>query len=45
MITAMIAAQLLRDELCGAESPYRELFSPQRLYVRAGHKNFIKDVG
>ena len=45
MTTAMIAAQLLRDELFGVESPYRELFSPQRMYVRAGYKSFIKDVG
>ncbi len=45
MTTAMVAAMLFRDELCGVESPYRELFSPQRMYVRAGYKSFIKDVG
>ena len=45
MTTAMVAAQMLRDELCEVKSPYGELFSPQRMYVRAGFKNFIKDVG
>lgn len=45
MTTAMIAAQLLRDSVCGKENPYEALFSPQRLYVCAGFKNFIKDVG
>ena len=45
MTTAMVAAMILREEVCGRESPYSELFTPQRLYVHAGFKNFIKDVG
>ena len=45
MTSSMAAALLLRDELCGEKSPYRRLFSPQRLYVSAGIANLIKDVG
>ncbi len=45
MTFAMVAALLLRDELCGVENPYRKLFSPQRLCVRAGIRDFLTDVG
>lgn len=45
MTSSMIAAMILRDELCGVKSPYRELFTPQRLHVCAGMKNFLTDVG
>jgi len=45
MTTAMVAAMILREEVCGKVSPYSEVFAPQRLYMRAGFKNFIKDVG
>ncbi len=45
MTTSMVAAMLLRDTLCGVENPYAKLFSPQRLYVRAGMSAFLKDVG
>ena len=45
MTTAMAAAMILREEVCGKANPYSEVFAPQRLYVRAGFKNFIKDVG
>ncbi len=45
MTTSMVAAMLLRDELCGIENPYAELFSPQRINLRAGYGNFLKDVG
>ena len=44
MTTSMIAARLLCDEICGKENPYQELFSPQRLLVRAGSKDFLKDA-
>lgn len=45
MTSSMIAALLLRDELCGKSNPYRKLFHPQRLHVCAGIKNFLMDVG
>ena len=45
MTTAMIAAMILRDELCGIENPYAKLFSPQRVNFRAGMRNFLTDVG
>ena len=45
MTTSMIAARILCDVICGKENPYQELFCPQRLLVRAGSKDFVKDVG
>lgn len=45
MTTSMVAAMLLRDELCGIENPYRELFRPQRMNVRAGMGNLFIDIG
>ena len=45
MTTSMIAAMILRDELCGIENPYLELFSPQRMNVRAGIGNLLLDIG
>lgn len=45
MTSSMIAAMVLRDELCGNESPYRKLFSPQRMNFRAAAGNFILDAG
>lgn len=45
MSTAMVAARLLCDEICGKENAYEKLFTPQRLLLRAGSKDFIKDVG
>ena len=45
MSTSMVAARLLCDEICGRENEYKEVFSPQRICVRAGWNNFIKDVG
>ena len=45
MTTSMVAAMLLRDELCGKKNPYAELYRPQRLNVRAATPNFLHDVG
>lgn len=45
MTTAMAAAMILRDELSGEKSPYREVFSPQRLHFRAGIGNLLTDIG
>lgn len=45
MTSSMVAAMILRDELCGRQSPYRALFCPQRIHVCAGIKNFLMDMG
>lgn len=45
MTSSMVAAMLLRDELCGISNPYSRLFSPQRLNLRAGIGNFFVDAG
>ena len=45
MSTSMVAAKMLCDEICGRENPYKELFSPRRLLIRAGSKDFLKDIG
>ena len=45
MTTSMIAAMILRDELCEIENPYIKLFSPQRMNVRAGIGNLLLDIG
>ncbi len=44
MTTSMVAAQILRDEICGRKNEYRKVFSPQRLHVRAGYSDFFKDI-
>ena len=45
MTSSMIAAVVLRDELCGVENPYAALFSPQRINFRAAYKNLLHDIG
>lgn len=45
MTSCMIAALILRDELCGKKNSYAELFSPQRMHIRAAFKNLMVDVG
>ena len=45
MTTSMVAAQILRDEICGIENPYAHLFSPQRINLRAGIGKFLIDAG
>ena len=45
MTTSMIAALLLRDEICGIQNPYETLFSPQRMNFRASIGNLLIDIG
>lgn len=45
MTSSMVAAMILRDELCGEKNPYSEVFRPQRLNIRAGIRKFLVDVG
>ncbi len=44
MTSSMVAALLLRDEICGISNPYSEVFGPQRLNFRAGTRAFLTDV-
>lgn len=45
MTSSMIAALLLRDEICGMGNPCRKLFTPQRINFRAGIVNLLCDIG
>ena len=45
MTSSMIAALILRDLICGIENPYAEVFSPQRLNLRAAAGGFLTDMG
>ncbi len=45
MTSSMVAAMILRDELCGIANPYSHVFSPQRLNIRAGTRDFLIDMG
>ncbi|MBO4998210.1 MAG: FAD-dependent oxidoreductase [Lachnospira sp.] len=45
MTSSMVAAQMITSQICGQEHPYEKVFSPQRLHVRAGFANWMKDVG
>lgn len=45
MSTSMVAAMILRDEICGMENPYSEVFNPQRFHFRASIGNLLTDVG
>ena len=45
MSTSMVAAMILRDEICGMGNPYAEVFCPQRFHFRASVGNLLTDVG
>lgn len=45
MTSSMVAAMVLRDELCGRKNPYEKLFSPQRVNIRASAGNLFHDIG
>lgn len=45
MTTSMVAAMILKEELCGRKSPYSAVFRPQRMNFRAGIGKFLVDVG
>lgn len=44
MTSSMVSAMLITSHLCGKYSVYEDTFSPQRLLIRMGISNFIKDV-
>lgn len=45
MTSAMVSAMIICDEITGKENPWAWVFSPQRLLIKAGWKNFFVDVG
>lgn len=45
MSTAMVAAMIICDRITGRENPWAEVFTPQRILLRAGMKHFWLDVG
>ncbi len=44
MTSSMVAALLLRDEICGIRNPYSKVFTPQRFQFEAGKQDFLIDV-
>ena len=44
MTTAMVSAMIISDQIIGRDNPYEKVFTPQRLLIRAGYKNFFVDV-
>lgn len=45
MTSSMIAAMIFRDKLCGMKNPYEEVFSPQRINLRASIGSLFMDIG
>ena len=45
MTTSMVAAMIIRDAICKVPNSYAKVFSPQRLHVKAGLKNWLTDTG
>lgn len=45
MTSSMIAAMIISDNICGRVNPYEKVFTPQRILLRAGIKNFCIDLG
>lgn len=45
MTTSMVAAMILRDEICGEKNPYSSVFSPQRVNLIAASVDFMIDAG
>ena len=44
MTSAMVAAKIVSDKILGRENVYADVFSPQRLLIRAGYKAFLTDA-
>lgn len=45
MTSAMVAATLISDLICGQQNAYAEVFSPQRFYLRASAKKLSANIG
>ncbi len=44
MTTAMVAARLIADQICGIANPYEKLFTPRRMHFRAARRKLWEDV-
>ena len=44
MTTSMVAAMIISDAICGKENSYAQVFTPQRILLRAGWKKFLVDM-
>ncbi len=44
MSSSMVAALLIRDEICGIKNSYSKVFTPQRFHFEAGKQDFLIDV-
>ena len=44
MTSAMVAASIICDLICGKDNPYAYIFAPQRLHIRAGLQKWIIDL-
>lgn len=45
MTSSMIAAMIISDIICGRSNPYVEVFTPQRIRLKASIVNTLKDIG
>lgn len=45
MTTSIIAAQIISDKICGTFDGRKSVFTPQRIYFRAGIMNLLIDIG
>lgn len=44
MTTSMVAAQIIRDQICKTPNAYAKVFSPQRLHLKAGIRDLFVDL-
>ncbi len=45
MTASMVSALIISSRICGKDSPYEKIFSPQRLLFQMGVKNLLADIG
>ena len=44
MTSSMVAAMVISDAICKRDNTYRQVFTPQRLLIKAGFKNLCTDL-
>lgn len=44
MTSAMVAAMIISDQICGINNAYEKTFAPWRFLIRASAKNLAKDI-
>lgn len=45
MTSSMVAAMIIRDDICQMENSYKKVFSPQRMNIVAGIGKLLVDIG